>query len=226
MRRRLVDILANGILPPASGWNPTIFDPDHALPDDPKRDFLRVAARLINDIGHKGASIDRIAGELNVTKGSFYHHLNAKDDLILECYRNDYRQLGRLRAMVEARSPGSSIDQLSDIVGSALQLQFDGSRPLMRTNAQQAMPVAVRSVALDGFERIAMWFAGVLIDGQAQGTMRIADPLIAAHVILSSLVAAYDLRGWARQQSPQDAIATYAHVLLNGLLSETAPPEC
>jgi hypothetical protein len=47
-------------------------------------------------IGYKGASVDRIMKALKLTKGSFYHHIEAKDDLILECFRDSYRRLAHI----------------------------------------------------------------------------------------------------------------------------------
>ena len=44
--------------------------------------FLKAATRQINEHGYRGASVDRISASLNVTKGAFYHHNEAKDDLV------------------------------------------------------------------------------------------------------------------------------------------------
>ena len=52
--------------------------------------FLLAATRLINELGYRGASVQKIASELNVTKGSFYHHLDAKDDLVIACYKRSF----------------------------------------------------------------------------------------------------------------------------------------
>lgn len=217
VRRRLLDILENGISAPQAKWELSIVEPDIGIPDDPKRDFLRVATRLINNIGYKGASIDRITSEIRVTKGSFYHHLEAKDDLILECYREDYLRLGRLQRRVEA-SGGTTVSRLASGIASALALQFNGVHPLLRTTALQAMPEAVRQGAIDRFDRIARWLCGILVDGMADGSIRIIDPLIAGNVIISTINSAYDLRGWAGKQDFEDAIAIYAGTILTGII--------
>ena len=51
-----------------------------------REDFLQSATMLINDQGYVGASVERISAALNVTKGSFYHHLNTKDELVAACF--------------------------------------------------------------------------------------------------------------------------------------------
>lgn len=218
VRRRLFDILENGIAAPGMQWHFDVVDPDVGALVDVKRDFLCVASRLINDLGYKGASIDRIVGELNITKGSFYHHLEAKDDLIHACYREDYSRLARLQDIID-RAGGDVRCRLGRAVGSALALQFDGTHPLLRTTALQAMPTLVRQAALARFERNAFWLSGMLVDGMTEGNVRIIDPVIAGNIIISTINSAYDLRGWARRQTREQAIRIYGEVLLTGLFA-------
>ncbi len=63
-------------------------------------DFLRAATELINAEGYRGASVSKIASRLNVTKGSFYHHLETKDELVEECFERtwDILRQGQLAA--------------------------------------------------------------------------------------------------------------------------------
>lgn len=216
VRRRLLNLLENGLAIPGSGWNLAVVDPDAGVPENAKRDFLRVASRLINDIGYKGASVDRIVRELKITKGSFYHHLEAKDDLILACYHYDWHRLARLQDAIDA-SGRPVASRLGSALASTLTLQFDGSHPMLRTNALNAMPTTVRQEPLKRFDRLALWLSGLLVDGMTEGSIRIVDPMIAANVIISTINSAYDLRGWAAKQSRLQAIETYAGLLTNGL---------
>ncbi|MCF3696692.1 TetR/AcrR family transcriptional regulator, partial [Salmonella enterica subsp. enterica serovar Weltevreden] len=80
---------------PGSGWSPSLLplgvQSTPGREAEPGREaFLLAATRLINQLGYRGASVQRIASELNVTKGSFYHHLDAKDDLVVTCYRRSF----------------------------------------------------------------------------------------------------------------------------------------
>ncbi len=216
VRRRMMDIFKNGIASAHCYWTVSVVDPDAGVPQDAKRDFLRVAARLINDIGYKGASVERIVGELKITKGSFYHHLDAKDDLILECYRHDYRRMIRLQQVVDA-SEKNAVSRLAGGIMSTLALQFDGVHPMLRTTALHAMPIGLRQDAIERFERLARWLSGVLVDGMSDGSVRIVDPMIAANIIISTINSAYDLRSWANRQPRDSAIDTYTGVLMRGL---------
>lgn len=218
VKRRLLDLLENGLDRSGDGWTLDIVDPDAGMPDDAKRDFLRVASRLINDIGYKGASVDRIVRELNITKGSFYHHLEAKDDLILACYQYDWRRLTRLQDAIDVMGE-PVISRLGCALASTLTLQFDGSHPMLRTNALHAMPATVRQEPLRRFDRLAFWMSGLLVDGMTEGSIRVVDPMIAANVIISTINSAYDLRGWAAKQSRPLAVKTYADLLATGLFS-------
>lgn len=214
--RRTLDILAHGISASHTCLEYEVLAIDGEHPVDAKRNFLQAASRLINDIGYKGASIDRIVSELKLTKGSFYHHLDTKDDLIQACYSDDYDRLAQLQAMID-QCGGRVIDRLTKAIFSVLAIQFEGRHPLLRTTALQAMPPAVRKVALERYDRLALSLSGMLVDGMVDGSVRALDPVIAGNIIISTLNSAYDMRGWANRQRREDAIRTYANILLRGL---------
>ncbi len=220
VRARMVDILRHGIAAPGARWDPPIVDPDGGGGDDAgpagRTAFLRIATRLINDIGYRGASIERIAAELNVTKGSFYHHVDAKDDLVLECFRDSYRRVLRIHQIAEDRGL-TGWSQLAAGVASSLQVQFDGAYPLLRSTALQAMPRPVRERAIELAHRTALRLSGLMVEGMAEGSIRAVDPLIASQIVMSTINSAYDIRGWAGRQPRAEAIRTYASALATGI---------
>lgn len=216
VRRRFFDILDGGITVPGTAWDVRTIAPDPVTEPGEQESFLRVATRLINDTGHRGTSVKSIMAELNRTKGSFYHHLDAKDDLIVSCWRVSHRRLADLRAKAY-REYSSPWKRVSTTVTSALALQLTDEFPLLRVTAYQAMPPAVRELALLQAQRTALGVMGALVEAMGEGTVRPIDPLIAAHLILSSINAAHELRGWRHGQSIEEAITTYETVLGEGL---------
>lgn len=221
---RMFDILAHGIPARPGEWRPRPLDNgdwrtrDEAKPSQ-NDEFLRAATVMINQRGYRGASVNRIARSLNVTKGSFYHHHDAKDDLVLACFQRSYDRLSAVQMA------GQAIDadywtRLSSVLGELLDVQFFDAMPLLRTTALQALDSDHKVDVVTRSNRLARRFAGMLIDGVADGSVRPIDPLVASQVIMSTLNGAYEARNWAdRFGDPELAIRTYVSTLSAGLLA-------
>ena len=215
---RFMEVFTKGLAPAGAAWAPTTFlladgdDEGGAA----RRNFLTAATRLINDRGYRGASVDRIASELNVTKGSFYHHLEAKDDLVLECFRRSLSTISYAQHASD-RLHGSHLHRLESAVATLLAFQFSESGPLLRTTALQAIPAEMRLQVIDRSNRTAGRFADMMIDAISEGSMRPVDPLIASQMLMAALNSAYEQRRWAGARPLDEAVAIYASVLFAGL---------
>lgn len=218
--RRLYDILEKGVALDGAEWAPRPIAIDgEESGEGGTENFMRVATRLINQIGYRGASVLRIVEELKVTKGSFYHHLDAKDDLIFASFRRSYRRIAQVQLAANAAG-GSQWVRLSSTMAALLDIQFDASWPLTRTTALQALPPALRIEAVERSNRTAIRFAGTLVEGASEGSLRLVDPMIASQAIIAALNSAFDLRIWAARLSRSDAIGIYASTVLRGLFAE------
>ncbi|WP_010544567.1 TetR/AcrR family transcriptional regulator [Sphingomonas elodea] len=216
---RLMDVFRRGIAAPGQAWEPALFDLVHEEPEPGREAFLLAATRLINELGYRGASVQRIASELNVTKGSFYHHLDAKDDLVAACYKRSFDILVDAQRLAE-RHAGSHWQRLESTIATLLDYQFSERGPLLRTTALSGLPVAVRNTMLDRSNRIARRFAGMLSDGIAEGTIRPIDPLVASQAVMALQNAAFDMRKWASTMPRERAVTFYASTLAFGLFDD------
>jgi AcrR family transcriptional regulator len=216
---RMVELFEYGLAPPGRPTPPgQVLDTDDGEDEGAaQRKFLLAATRLINERGYRGASVERIASELNVTKGSFYHHLEAKDDLVLACFRRSFDTVTRSQRMADEVGD-SHLAHLTTAMATLLDIQFSQERgPLLRTTALQALPTEFREGVIDSSNRMARRFAGTLIDGISEGSIRAVDPLIASQVLMATLNSAYELRrGWAESDA-RESIRFYASTLLTGL---------
>lgn len=221
VQKRLTELLVQGIAPSRARWAPEIIDhvDEAADAESSQANFLRVATRLINEAGYRGASVVRIVEELNVTKGSFYHHLDAKDDLVLECFRRSYRRVACVQTLADDAG-GSQWRRISSAIATLLDIQFEAQWPLLRTTALQALPPSLRADVMARCNRMALRFAGMLVDGISEGSLRPVDPLIASQLIMATLNTAYDLRKWASALPRDQAIALYASTLADGLFND------
>lgn len=222
VRERLMQVLRHGIAVPGAKWEPDIWPVgEPATTSEPSRtSFLLAATRLINELGYRGASVQRIASELNVTKGSFYHHLDAKDDLVIECFKRSFETISETQRHADA-SGGDEWHRISSTIATLLDFQFSERGPLLRTSALAALPPRVRAQMVERSNGIARRFAGMLSDGISEGSIRPLDPLIAAQAIMASQNAAFDLRKWAASMAPESAIRLYASTICYGLFDDS-----
>ena len=223
VEERMVDILAHGLPGARGAWQPRPLEVRHwrgqregsASQND---EFLRAATTMINKLGYRGASVNRIAEAINVTKGSFYHHHEAKDDLVLACFDLSHDRLSATQ-MAGQGADGFYWERLSSVLYELLRVQFFDAVPLLRTTALQALNSEHKADVVTRSNRLARRFAGFLIDGIADGSVRPIDPLVASQIIMSMLNAAYEARRWAeRFGDPDKAIAVYASTLFSGLI--------
>lgn len=221
---RLFDILAHGLSADCGHWTPERLEgdwrtsePDAASQNDA---FLRAATVMINQRGYRGASVNRIAKALNVTKGSFYHHHEAKDELVLACFQKSYDRLSAVQ-LAALDVDADYWTRLSSALHELVDLQFNDPMPLLRTTALQALESTQKADVVTRSNRLARRFAGILIDGIADGSLRAVDPLIASQVIMSTINSAYEARRWTeRFDDREKAIRTYLSVLSRGMLSD------
>ena len=213
---RLTDILLGGlaVAMPADG---VAHAPKEPGGGDAQSRFLLAATTLINREGYHGASVEKIAAELGVSIGSFYHHLDNKDELVLACFDRSFALIGRARQIGEAGGGGHGVE-LARTFASLLRLQTEGDRPLLRSSAYQALPPELRERMLRRTLHATMHFAGKIADGVIEGSVRPVDPLLAGHYFVSLINAAADLRAWTTAATIGRFAPDFLLVMSSGLL--------
>lgn len=216
---RLMQVFSKGIAAPGQSWSPVMLDLEHDEPEPGREAFLLAATRLINELGYRGASVQKIASELNVTKGSFYHHLDAKDELVIACYKRSFDIIADAQRLAD-EGGGTHWDRLENTIATLLDVQFSERGPLLRTTALSGLPPRERSTMIDRSNRIARRYAGMLSDGIAEGSIRAIDPLVASQALMALQNAAFDMRKWAGTMPREKAVAFYASTLAYGLFDD------
>ena len=220
IRERMCDILLNGLAVPGAEWAPKLPAMSELAPGEGlemSRDaFLRAATRLINTHGYKGASVDRISAELNVTKGSFYHHNEAKDDLVVTCFERSFEVMRRVQRLAMARD-GDQWSKLSSAAAALAEYQLSDYGPLLRSSALSALPEPIRKEMGQDFNRVSDRFASMISDGIAEGSIRPVDPFIAAQMLAATLNAGAELAFWVPGVRQKAAPAVFVRPMLMGV---------
>lgn len=246
---RLTDLLLHGLAAPAQRWcaaagadaQPWPQDGagqraaqapggDAAAEADPLREaYLRTATRLVNDHGVGGASVERIAAELALTKGSFYHHHDTKHALIDECFE---RSLALVRGVQRSAlaAGGSGWQQLLAATLPLVRLHDPADAaatrgPLLRLSAWTELPDELRGPRRVAMNRLVERYAALVADGVADGSLRRVDPAIAGHALAGLVNALAEVSHWVAPgpgSAPQPLATHFARPLLCGLLADDA----
>ncbi|HEX7725305.1 MAG TPA: TetR/AcrR family transcriptional regulator [Rhizomicrobium sp.] len=219
---RFYDILANGIGAGNEGWSPALVEfiqlPPVSHRERARDTFLKAATRLINQTGYRGASVEKISAQLNVTKGSFYHHNEAKDDLVVACFDRSFDIMKRLQSAA-MREPGTQWQKLCSAAAALVEFQVSDGGPLLRTSAISALPENIRQDMLAQWSRVSDRFSAMISDGIAEGSIRPIDAVIAAQLLNATLNASASMR-INRDTVRTHAARLYAQPMLMGLFSK------
>ncbi len=220
IRQRMYDTLTNGLAAEGAVWAPAPAPLAELAARDTqelsRETFLLAATRLINARGYRGASVDKISAELNVTKGSFYHHNDAKDDLVVSCFERTFEVMRRVQRLAMGL-PGDQWLKLSSAAAALAEYQLSEYGPLLRTSALTALPEPIREEQVNHFNRVSDRFASMISDGIAEGSIRAVDPFIAAQMLNATLNAGAELGFWVPGVSQKAAPAVFARPMLMGI---------
>jgi AcrR family transcriptional regulator len=220
IRERMFEILVGGLAAPDAAWAPAAIPMADLAPgegaDQQRETFLLAATRLINMRGYRGASVEKISAELNVTKGSFYHHNDAKDDLVVTCFERTFEVMRRVQRLAMAL-PGNQWLKLSSAAAALAEYQLSEHGPLLRSSALSALPETIRETMVQHSNRVSDRFASMISDGIAEGSIRPVDPAIAAQMMNATLNAAAALGFWVPGVTQKAAPAVFARPLMMGV---------
>jgi AcrR family transcriptional regulator len=218
VRDRMHDILMHGLSRPGAAWNPAPLEL-RALRgggDSQRETFLLAATRLINQRGYRGASVEKMSASLNVTKGSFYHHHQAKDDVVVACFNRSFEVFRAAQTAAKALN-ADEWTQISSAAAALVEFQLSDQGPLLRTSALSALPEAIRVEMVALSNRVSDRWAAMISDGIANGVVRPVDPFIAAQMLNATLNAAADLTVLLAGVGGREAADLYAKPLLMGV---------
>jgi AcrR family transcriptional regulator len=223
LRERMYDILVGGMAGENSVWQPEHIAVTDLAPRDrhemSRETFLLAATRLINSRGYRGASVDKISAELNVTKGSFYHHNEAKDDLVVACFERTFEVMTRVQRLAMAL-PDDQWTRLISAAAALAEYQLSDYGPLLRSSAFAALPEPIRVQMVQHSNRVSDRFGSMISDGIAEGSIRPIDPFIAAQMLNATLNAGAELGFWVPGVSQKAAPAVFVRPLMTGIFEK------
>ncbi len=192
----------------------------HAVVSDFRRtQILDAARRMFARRGLEGTTVDHIAANARVAKGTIYLYFKSKDEILKSAVHEDLDALGR-ETIPGITAPGSMEDRLRAFLRGMLVF-FDRQRGFIDM-CQVEVGADVRRRVRQQFGHVyaaqAKAWQAALADAARDGTITAVDPQHAALAIVSFAhgLAIQRLRGWTTATLEAD-VAQATAILWKGL---------
>lgn len=183
--------------------------------DDRRIEVLRMSAHVFSELGFRQATLEDIAGALQMTRPALYHYARSKDALLAECGAIARTQLTDAFARAEEEQTGA--EQLRCFFrayADFVTAEFGRCFALTRWNEMPATERAdTKRVSIQNDENV-----GRMIErGVADGTVRECNALQVGRAMFASFNGM--ARWWNKRRDPpvEEIADTILDVFLNGL---------
>jgi len=180
--------------------------------------------RLLARFGYRKMTVEDIAAEAGIGKGSIYLHFSSKEEVVLS---HIDRIVDRLRERLKeiARSDATAAERLRLMLLTRVLFRFDSIQHY--TQSLNDLLSGLRSSLLarraQYFESEAQIFAEVLTAGREAGEFSFDDELATAHALLQAtnglLPYSLSTTELGAREEVEQRTADVANLMLRGLLS-------
>lgn len=180
--------------------------------------LVLVAAALFARRGYRATTLDHVAAELGVKKGSLYHYIDSKDDLLLDIYRSIFDRVYNTVAPLAALDLPPD-ERLRRMVHAHLSVVIDEHDMLAVAFREEAeLPLEAQRHIRRRKRQHESLFETVLEEGQREGLIR---PGSARLMVLALLGMCNWLYQWYQpeRQSPEVVAAEFTTLLESGWLA-------
>ena len=172
-------------------------------------ELLKVAATVFYRKGYDGASLQDIADELGIMKGSLYYYIRSKEDILFVLLSRAYAE-GLENARRLARADGNALQRLQGLIVG--HVEFVGAHvkeTAIFLRDLKCLPEARQQEIIGTDITYPGIFRDLLIEGQRDGSIRATiDPELTATLLLGSLNSVFR---WIPPSDPKAAQTIGTH---------------
>ncbi len=190
-----------------------------------RESILDAADRLLARFGYRKMTVEDIAAEAGIGKGTIYLHFSSKEEVVLSHVDRIVDRLKQQHLAVIARSKHTALERISQMLLVRVLFRFDSIQHY--TQSLNDLLAALRPGLLARraryFEEEAQIFAEVLAEGRASGEFEIENELAVARALLEAtnglLPYSLSTNELGERQEVERRASAIADLLLRGLLS-------
>jgi AcrR family transcriptional regulator len=188
--------------------------------------ILDATDHLLARYGYKKMTIDDLAKEAGIGKGSIYLHFRSKEQVV---YSHIDRVIARLLERLEriAQSRRAPADKLREMILLRVMFRFDSVQhfPESLSDMFRDLRPEIHRRRENHFKEEARLVSAVLKEGQKSGTFRRGDCIAFAHAILAAtnsfLPFHLSTRELGKRRELGRAVTLVCNLLLQGIINRT-----
>ena len=190
-----------------------------------RESILDATDRLLARFGYRKMTVEDIAAEAGIGKGTIYLHFNSKEEVVLSHVDRIVDRLKQQHLAVIARSKHTALERIRQMLLARVLFRFDSIQHY--TQSLNDLLAALRPGLLARraryFEEEAQIFAEVLAEGRASGEFEFENDLAAARALLEATNGLLPYSLSTNELGERDEVerrtSAIADLLLRGLLS-------
>jgi AcrR family transcriptional regulator len=190
-----------------------------------RESILDATDRLLARFGYRKMTVEDIAAEAGIGKGTIYLHFSSKEEVVLSHVDRIVDRLKQQHLAVIARSKHTALERIRQMLLARVLFRFDSIQHY--TQSLNDLLAALRPGLLARraryFEEEAQIFAEVLAEGRASGEFEIQNEMAAARALLEAtnglLPYSLSTNELGEREEVERRTSAIADLLLHGLLS-------
>ena len=166
--------------------------------------------------GYEKATLEEIANELNMTKGSLYYYIKSKEDMLFQCHMKALEEANKVLAEVKQSDLPPEPKMRNAIMGHIKVLTEEFVVGTLRQQ-ELLLPKHMQEKVIKERDRFEKDFIEILKDGVKSGIFQERDVKMRAYAILGALNWIPRWYSPEGKLKPEDIGRAMADYLINGL---------
>jgi TetR/AcrR family transcriptional regulator, cholesterol catabolism regulator len=189
------------------------------------REVLDAAARVFYERGYSDASVQDVADELGILKGSLYHYIDTKEDLLFRLLQETHDEIYEILEEVSALEGLNPLQRLEIYIRKQVEYNIDN---LLRVSVYyhdlERLTEERRKAIVGRRREHEQWVIGLIGEAQSSGLADPnLDPKIAARCIFATIIWTY--RWFRKGRDGREKVAsTCAAFALRGVVGTANLP--
>jgi AcrR family transcriptional regulator len=205
----------------APGRSSTASPAPSKAPKKRDREVLDAAARVFYERGYSDASVQDVADELGILKGSLYHYIDTKEDLLFRLLQETHDEIYEILEEVAAQEGLNPLERLEIYIRKQVEYNIDN---LLRVSVYyhdlERLTEERRKAIVGRRREHETWVVDLIKEAQASGLADPGlDPKIAARCIFATIIWTY--RWFRKGRDAREKVAsTCAAFALRGVVGK------